>query len=408
MAIASGIAKQLVAKKQSALGTKATAGSAQLYRRVSSNIDLSKESYKSNEIRPSMQRSDFRHGVRAVSGTIDGELSVGTYQEFMSSTLRAAWSAAVTSGALITVASAVTAGASGTFTRSAGSWLTDGFKTGSPVRFTGWASPATANNAHNFLITALTATVMTVVALDGVAVIAKIAGDSVTATSPGKSLSIPATGHTRDYWTIEHNFPDIVQSEQFKDCMFGGMNVKLPATGMATVDFSIVGLDMDVSTAAYFTSPTAVSAGDNLAAVNGAVYVAGVAVALITSLDIAANGNVASAGAVVGSNVAPDVTPGGIDVSGTMTVLFQDAVMRDYFRNETEVSVIAAFTTGNAAAADLMVYVMPVVKLGGATKDDGEKGLVLTMPFTAIENTVGGTGTATNNTTITIYDSAAV
>lgn len=406
MTIAAGVFKQLVAKKQTALGSKASASGAQLYRRVTSTIDLKKDTYKSNEIRPSMQRADFRHGVRSVNGTISGELSVGTYQDFMSSVMRAAWAATGAYAAGIDVTAAATAPQ---FVDASGGFLTAGLKVGMVGRWTGFlGGGATANNDRNFLITALTATNMTGVFLDGTAVVADAAGDSVTFTPVGKRISIPASAHTRDYWTIEHNFADITQSEQFTDCVFGGMNMKLPASGMATVDFPVLGLDIDTSTSAYFTSPTAASSGDILAAVNGAIYVAGSAVAYITGMEININGNATSVGGVVGSNVAPDITPGGIDVTGSMTVLFQNAVMRDYFINETEVSVIAAFTTNNTATANFQVYAMPVVKIGGADKDDGEKSLIMTMPFTAIEDTAGGTGTATDATTITIYDSAAV
>lgn len=390
--ISTGVFKQLVAKKQSAQGTKATAGSAQQYRRVTSTIDLQKQTYQSNEIRPSMQKSDFRHGIRSVSGAISGELSCGTYQGFIESMLRAAASAAATSGAQTNITAAVTTGAAGTFTRAAGSFITDGFRVGMVVRCSGWTTPATANNAHNCLITALTATVMTGVMLDNVAFVAKAAGDSVTIAEVGKHVAIPASGHTRDYWTIEHNFADIVQSEQFTDCVFSGMNVKLPASGMATVDFNVMGLNMDTSTSAYFTAPTAASSGAVLAAVNGAVYVQGTKVGLITGMDFTVNGNMSAPGGIVGSNVDPDIFPGMIDVSGNMTVLFTDAVMRDYFINETEVSIIAVFTAGNTANADFQSHIFPRIKVGGSSKDDGNKGLTMTMPFTALEFTAGTAG----------------
>src|SRR5689334_20386503 len=187
-AIATGVFKKLIAKKQAALGTKASAGSAQQYRRVTSTIDLKKATYQSNEIRPSMQKSDYRHGVRSVDGTISGELSCGTYQAMIESILRAAASSAVTSGALTDVVSAITTGAKGTFTRSTGSFITDGFKVGMVVRWSGWATTGAPNNAHNFLITSLTALIMTGVMLDGVAIGAKAAGDSVTCAEVGKHI----------------------------------------------------------------------------------------------------------------------------------------------------------------------------------------------------------------------------
>jgi len=387
--IASGVFKKLVAKKQSALGTKATAGSAQEYRRVTSTIDLKKQTYQSKEMRPSMQRADMRHGVRSVTGTINGELSVGTYQKFFESLLRAAAATAATSGALTDVTTAVTTGAAGTFTRATGSFLTDGFKAGMVIRGSGWAAPATANNAHNCLITSVTALVITGVMMDGNPFIAKAAGDSVTIAETGKHIAIPASGHTRDYWTIEHWHSDIAQSEQFTDCVISGATVKLPGTGMSEVGFEIMGLDMDTDTSAYFTSPTAVTSGPVVAAVNGAVYVQGTLVGLITSIDFAVKGNFSAPGGVVGSNTDPDIFPGSIDVTGNMSVLFSDATMRDYFLNETEISIVAVFTNSTDANADFQSHIFPRVKVGGASKDDGEKGLTMTVPFTALEYTSG-------------------
>src|SRR4030042_1693592 len=117
MSIATGIYKALAAKKQASLGSAASGASAQLFRRVTSTLNKKKAFYKSNEIDPSMQRSDGRHGVVSVDGTINGELSVGGYNDFIGSVLRSsAWSAGVSSGALIDVTAAVTTGANGTFT----------------------------------------------------------------------------------------------------------------------------------------------------------------------------------------------------------------------------------------------------------------------------------------------------
>jgi len=393
-AIATGIFKQLVAKKQSALGTKASAASAQLFRRVTSTIDLNKATYTSAEIRPSQMRSDMRHGVRSVSGTISGELSPGTYQGFTESILRAAFASVSAYNAGTDVTASATAPH---FTDASGGFITAGLKVGMVGRWTGFAGAgATDNNGRNFLITVLTATEMSGVFLDGTAVVADAAADDVTFTPVGKYCAVPTTGHTRDYWTIEHSFTDLDLSEQFTDCAISSMAVRLPATGMATVDFSVMGLNMDTSSGAsapYFTSPTAASTTGTLAAVNGALYVEGVAIGTITGMDFTIAGNHSTPGGVVGSNVDPDIFPGAIDVSGNMTVLFSSATMRDYFVNETEVEVIAAFTTDNTATADFQVWNFPRVKVGGASKDDGEKGLTMTMPFVALENVNAATGT---------------
>lgn len=406
MAIATGVAKRLVYKKEVTYGVAPSTGSAQYLRRVQSTLDLKKDTYKSNEIRSDYQIGDMRHGARMVDGAINGELSVGTYADFMAATLRQLFQTVKTTGALITVVAAVTSGASGTFTRGAGSYITDGFKVGDVVRWSGWATTGVPNNAHNFMITALTALVMTGIMLDGVAVGAKAAGDSVTCVQAGKKTFVPASGHTDESFAIEHFFSDISQSELFTGCKVASMGIKLPATGMATIDIPMMGQNMTTGVAAYYVAPTAVSTGGVLAAVNGALYVGGVAVANITGMDFTINGGM-SAEPVVGSNIKPDIFEGRVAVEGNMTVFFQDATFRDYFINETEVGVVAVFTADNTAAANFVGFSMPRVKVGGASKDDGEKGLVMTMPFTALFNTAGGAAVNSEATTISIQDSLA-
>lgn len=408
--IATGINKLLTFKQQSGLGVAAGPTGAQNLRRVSSTLDKKKATYTSKELRPSQQRSDMRHGVVGVDGTISGELSVGTYQSFIESMLRqdALAVVTVTTGASDIVTAAVGANG-GTITATAASFMAGAkFKVGMVVRASGFTTTAVANNAKNLFITALTDKIMSVVTLDGSAFVAKTETGAVTIASIGKFTYVPQTGQTREYYTIEHNFVDIAQSEKFTDCMITQMDVKLPASGMATIDFSIMGLDMTPGTTGYFTTPTAVSTGTNLAAANGVIYMQGLAIGLITGMNFSVKGNHSTIGGVVGSNVEPDIFPGSIDCDGQVTVLFTDAVVRNYFLQETEVSLYCAFTTDNTATAGVMAISLPRCKMGGASKDDGEKGLVMTMPFTALEAVLGGNGTNSHATTIAIQDSAFV
>ena len=406
MPIAQGINKQLRFKLQSALGVSAGASGGEILRRVTSDLNLTKDTYQSNEIRVDAQIADYRHGARDVSGSINGELSPGSYDEMFANILRRDFAAGATTTALTTVTAASTAGAAGTFTRSAGSYLTDGFKIGDVIRWTGWATTGTPNNAHNFLITALTATVMTVLALDGVAIGAKAAGDSVTGSLPGKKTFAPVTALTDKYITFEHWFPDIAQSELFTDCKVGEFNLSLPASGMSQLTLGVKGLNMTPATAAFFTAPSAQSSSGVVAAVNGVLLVGGAAVGLVTGLTVKGTANLNNE-PVVGSNVKPDLFRGTTMIDGEFTAYFQDAAFRDIFLNETEASVIVTLTTANTAAADFVSITLPRVKAGGASKDDGQKGLVQTIPFMALLNTTGGTGISSEQTTMSIQDSLA-
>jgi hypothetical protein len=95
IAKATGVAKQLRYKAESTWGTAPGASGAQLLRRVTSTLDLKKQTYRSNEIRSDYQVNDMRHGVRSVEGTINGELSPGTYKDFLAAAVRKAFVATV-------------------------------------------------------------------------------------------------------------------------------------------------------------------------------------------------------------------------------------------------------------------------------------------------------------------------
>ncbi len=408
MVIATGVNKTVAIKKQSALGTPASGASGQSLRRVESTIDLKKATYQSNELHISQQVQDMRHGIRSVSGAIKGELSVGGYQGIMESVCRQLVQTLATPPAYTDVTAAAGVSPAGTFTRASNSFLTDGFKIGDVVKWMGWTTTGAANNNHYMVITALTATVMTCYPIDGVAIAAKASGDSVTCALVGKKTWVPATGQTRDYYTIEHWFSDIAQSEVFTDCVFTAAKITMPASGMVTVEFPVMGLNMTAGTSQVLTSPTAPPVGGIEASVNGVIVVAGTKVGTITDLSINIDGGYSVPGGVVGSNADPDVFPGTLKVDGQLTIFFDSATMRDLFINESEFSIITVLTATSAANSPFTAFVMSRCKATGADKNDGTTGLKLTVPFMALENVIGTPPQPNLVTTISIQDSAFV
>lgn len=405
MAIATGVAKSLRYKAESTWGTAPGATGAQEMRRVSSNLSLRKATYESAEILPSYQKRDFRHGVRSIEGSISGELSPGTYEDFIAAAVRRAF-AAVT--ALSSLSITIAGTGPYTLTRATGSYLTDGAKIGQVARLT--AGSFTASNLNkNLLVIALTATVATVIVLNGSTLTAEGPIASATLTIVGKTTYVPTTGHTDPSFAFEHYHSDIDESELFLGCKVSRLGLELPPTGIATIGIDVMGKDLvtaNGASAPYYTSPTAATTSGVLAAVNGAVVVGGTQVAVLTGLSININGNM-TADAVVGSNTYPDIFEGTVSVDGQFTAYFESGTFRDYFVNETEISLVAAFVTGTGAAADFIALSLPKIKVGGADMDDGQKGLVRTFPFTALENTAGGAGTSTEASTIAFQDSLA-
>lgn len=401
MPISKGTSKQVAFKKETTFGTLAGASSASLLRRVTANFNLVKEAYESNEIRVDRQVADFRHGVRSAEGTLNGELSSSSYDEFMGSIVGKDF-ATVTLGAAAQIT--VTAvGTVYTLVRASGSFLTDGVKVGMVIRAAGLTT--SGDNSKNLLVASVTATNVVVVPLNGSTMTAQGTASSVTLTVPGKQTFVPTTGHTDDSYTIEEFYADIAQSEVYTGMKVNSLAVQLPATGLTTIDIGFAGKDLtQTGTTQYFTSPTAQGSQGIFAAVNGVMLVQGVAVALVTSADFSIERATENA-TVVGSNSVADIFTGRIRVTGNLSVYFQDATFRDYFNAETPVSLVLTVTADNTATANFVAFTLPKVKLGSFTKDDGELGIVASTSFQALLNDVTTAGLPA--TTIQIQDSAA-
>lgn len=385
MAIGKGVSKLVAVKKETTWGTLAGASGAKLLRRVTADFNLTKENYESNEINPSFQTIDSRHGVRSVEGSLEAELSPGTYSDFIGSILAKDFAAGgTTSGASLTVAAS---GSFYTITRAAGSWLTDGFFVGNITRLSG-AGFAPANVGNNILIVGLTALVATVVLLSGTPMVAEgpiaTAGMSVV----GKQSYVPLTGHTDDSYSVEQYFADLSQSEVYTGLKPSSIALSLPSTGLVTASISFMGKDLtQTGTSQYFTSPTPTNTEGIFAAVSGAVIVNGQPVGLITSMNIDISRNQEAAN-VVGSNSAAAIFVGRVTASGSLSVYFQDAVFRDYFDNESKISIVVALTTGEGKTASAMSFTMGKVKVNSSGRQDAELGLVQSMDFQALQNEV--------------------
>jgi hypothetical protein len=403
MVQATGIFKQVSLKREVTYGLIPSAAAAQLLRRVTSTTDLSKDVYQSNEIRPDMQIADYRHGVRRIKGTLTGELSPKTYSDPLSAMLKRDFTAGVSAVA----ASITIAGSAGawTATRAAGSYLTDGFKVGDVVRLSVGTFNA-ANINKNLMITALTALVATCIVLNASVLVAEGPITGSTVAVQGKKTWIPPTGQTDISYALEHWFGDISQSEVFSGVKFNKVAINLPPTGMATVAFDTIGQNITTAALRYFTSPTAITATGVVAAVNGILLVNGVQQAVVTGLQLNID-PVFTGDPVVGQNTVPNQFAGPVMVTGQFTAYFTDNTLRDLFVNETESSLMVALTTDNTAAADVVAFVLPRIKVGGQQKSDSTGGIVQTFPFQALYNSLGGAGVATEQTSISCQDTAA-
>lgn len=390
MSKARGVSRKIAYKKESTWGTIPGATGAKYIRRVTADFNLTKETYSSNEINPTFMMTDFRHGVRSATGSISAELSPNSYSDFIGSVLARDFATAATATGLSLVITA--SGTNFTVTRATGSWLTDGFKVGTVVRITAGTGAAAVNLNNNALIVSITALGLVVQVLSRFSFVPDPAITAATVATIGKTTYVPKTGHTNDSYTFENWFSDIGQSEVYTGLKVGSVSVSLPSTGLVTSDFSLMGKDLtQTGTSQYFTTPTDATTTGIFAAVQGALILNGQAGACITDASINIE-RAQEAAQCVGSNNASDIFVGGINVSGSLSAYFSDGVIRDYFANETPVTVVIALTTSTEKNADVITFVLPKVKLGSSTISDNQNGLVQAIDFTSLLNdvTTGG------------------
>jgi hypothetical protein len=400
MAIQTGVGRIIAYKKEVTFGTLPTNdASAKKLRRVSFGLGLKKDLIKSEEIRTDYQRPAGRHGMRKIEGPLAGELSLGTYADFIGSALRKDFAAVSALSGLTTVTATVGAPQ---FVRSGGSWISDGLRVGMVVRCTGWTTTGTNNNSTNFTIIALTALNMTV----SEAVAAKAAGDTVIFTIPGKVSYVPTTGHTNQSYSFEDWAPDITQSLRYLGCKVSSFDVDMPPNDKASISFGFLGQDRvtPTPTAQYFTSATAAGTTQMQTGLSGALFVNGTAVAVVTALKMTVSGGAEVQG-VVGAKISPDVFMGPVEVTGSMSVLWYAGTIDGFFDLETEVPMVIKLLDTTAATSDFMTITLPFVKVSGGDLADNQRAVIQSFDFSA---RVGpDTTLGYEATTIQVQDSLA-
>lgn len=401
---AQGIATQIKRVKQSALGTPGSSGS-KLMRRVTIDLNKNSQTYTSAELASHQMSTGAIEGPYHVEGTLNGEISAGTYDLEMAALLRKDYAAtAAITAAGLTIGAAV----AGVYplTRSAGSWLSDGVKIGDIIRLSVGTLNA-ANISKNLIVTDITsATAAKVVPFNGVALVAEGPITGCTVTVIGKKAWTPVSGHTNDYFSWEKWFADISRSELFTDVKPASAAVTIPATGIPTINFPMQGLGRTPAASEALTSPTAASTSNILQSVSGKIIVNGV-ITTITGATFTIDGLTTTGDPEVGSATLSDLQRGRVSVAGSFTAKFTDAVLQALRDAQTVVTLIVAVAESSAATAEFVSFVMPAVKIFTDNADDGEKQIVRTYAFTAQYNGSGGAAVNQLATIISVQDSLA-
>lgn len=403
MAVAQSINKTVAIIKQAGLGVPGAGAGATVLTRSSAVFQAPSDTFESNVITTHQQSTGVALGLKKPTGKVDSLLSTETFKLLIAGMMRKDFVAGATTGALTNVTAAITTGASGTFTRAAGSFLTDGFKVGDVVRWVGWTTTGVPNNNHNFVISALTATVMTGTMIDNVAVGAKAAGDSVTCSFQGKKTFAPVTAQTNDYFTIEEWHSGLVRSELFTDAKPSNLAFGWPASGNSTFSADMVALARARSGARVLTAPTEPPFRE-MTAVNGKLFVASTGVTNLTGVQWTVADSAAHGAPVIGANAAGDVVRSTIKVSGQFTAKFDSITIQDLYEANNPINLFGVIAEDGTPTSAFMAFSMGKLRLTNDAPDDGLE-IVRTYPFTAEWNDLGGAALAFDQTILTMQDS---
>lgn len=355
---------------------------ARIIRRVSTTLNTGKDAYTSAEVRSDQQIADMRHGTKRASGSIEGELSIASYDPEIEAGMRGTFATGATTtqvalGGVVAAASALT------FTT--GDPVALGFRVGDVVRLTG-AAVDILNRNVNFRITGFSGTTSRVVAVSP----APTAMASVATYGfavPGKKVG---NGVVKRSFTIEQRYPDLGISELFVGMRVGALAFRLPPTGLATLSIEFQGVDgtlLKGAAAPYFTGPTAQGTTGVLAAVNGALRVRGQDRAIITGLDFSINLGLSST-PVVGSDTVPEIFYGRTVVTGNISAFFDSAELVEAFLNEEEFDIVSVFEAAGVAPRDFLAFSIQRAKFTGNSKSIGaDGGVILSLPFQALLRT---------------------
>jgi hypothetical protein len=368
-------------------GTTPTTPTLKTFRRTSSDIDLEKDIVESQEIRATRGESECRHSFNRVAGSLGFEWSLQAYDDFIEYALGGTW-ATVAHAAVNIQAVASTK----KFIRASGSWIVDGYRPGMLVNGAGFT--AGANNVALARIKTLTATDMEVDAT----LVDEASTSGRTISVPGKCIEVAKTLKTV---TLERQFQTLAKYQARRGVMVAKWNQTINLQTMVGGTFELLGMSADPigSASVSGSAPTDAPASSPFAAFDGALFEAGSAIGIMSSLNWTQD-NQASLSGVIGSKFSPGIFESIAKFTGSLTALFESGTLLNEFINEAAPALWLKLNDPNAT--DYVNIMFHRLKYTGGKVNVPQQGPVdVALPFKFLEN-------PTYKTAITIQRSNAV
>ena len=191
-------------------------------------------------------------------------------------------------------------------------------------------------------------------------------------------------GNTERYFSIEEGFTDLPQFRVFNGVALNSMSMEVTPTALVTASFGLIGRGTSAfSGTSIDSTPTAITKKDVFYHEGGTITEGGSTIAYVTAISFEVTNNM-TGNYALGNTSYRSISQGRVEVTGTVTAMFESETLYNKFKNSTTSSL--AFTL--AAGAEEMTFTFPDVRYTTGTVTRGDAGPVLVeLGFTAIYDT---------------------
>jgi hypothetical protein len=374
---------------ETVFGTTPTDPAMQRLRITGNTLGLTKSSSISEEQTPDRQIKDFRHGTEETGGDLNFELSYGSQDTLLEAALGGAWGVEAFAGSNVTVAEDP---GGDTLTLSGGEEWADQapFFAGQSVTIAGFTEGA---NNGTFTVKSVAGAVLTLVETT---LAAEAEGDAVTVTGANSILTV---GTTRRSFSILRHFTDLTNTQKPYHWHTGQevntLNMSITPDARVTGNFGKMGQTVDPKNDAEHAtilgsgslgSPSSTKVFD---AFSGTITIGGVENDCVTELSLSLENGLENR-FVVGARTSKRPSTGRSNLTGTVTVYFEDASLLEAFYDEVASSLTCELVD---PAGNKYTFHLPEIYYNGGQPDSqGTTGsITIALPFQAVLNEDAGT-----------------
>lgn len=211
------------------------------------------------------------------------------------------------------------------------------------------------------------------------------------------SSDIIEIGATPQYFALEDAATDITQFQQYSGCLVNSAAFSIAVGQNIQATFDIIGKNMVQAQTSLDSSPTAHSNYEPFDSFNGTVLEGGVgtgdSICIVSSLEFSIVNDITPAHVVLceaNADTAAQMQYGNAEISGTMTVYYEDETLIDKFLDETE-SVLSV-TVDDPTGTNGYTFYFPRIKYNGAeTPLANLQSRLIQLPFRALRDSSTGT-----------------